>query len=75
MALPSQKIVFQKPDPQRTGGFPIKVTYNVKIVSDDATYASEEKSYYGSMDLHTLNAWMSKSVGSKGTTHSINYSG
>jgi prepilin-type N-terminal cleavage/methylation domain-containing protein len=77
-ALPSQKISFSKTRSwQRTGGFPIKVNYNVEInVSDDATYASEEKSYYGSMD-HTYAKRLDVKVSwpFKGTTHSINYSG
>ena len=53
------------------------MNYDVEIlVSDDAVYASEEKSYYGSMD-HTYAKRLDVKVSwpFKGTTHSINYSG
>ena len=77
-ALPSQKITFKKTRSwQRTGGFPINVNYDVEIlVSDDAVYASEEKSYYGSLE-HTYAKRLDVKVSwpFKGTTHSINYSG
>lgn len=77
-ALPSQKITFNKTRSwQRTGGFPINVNYDVEIlVSDDAVYASEEKSYYGSLE-HTYAKRLDVKVSwpFKGTVHSINYSG
>ena len=77
-ALPSQKISFSKTKAwKRTGGFPVKVDYQVDIqVSQDALYSSQEKSSYDSLDhVYAKRLDVKVSWPFKGTNHSVNFSG